>query len=140
MNKFTYDDITVGQEASFTVTITDNNMAAFRMITGDDNPLHCDFGYAVNRGYDGRVTYGMLTASYLSALAGMHLPGERSLIHEVEVKFVKPLVLRNNANLTVYGKVSEKNDMFKRIVIKVTITNDNGDKVLRGTMKVGVAE
>lgn len=84
--------------------------------------------------------YGMLTASFLSTLAGMYLPGERSLIHEVETKFIKPLVLHGNTNLTIHGKITEKNDAFNRIVIKVQITSDNGEKILRGTMKVGVAD
>jgi acyl dehydratase len=140
VNRFTYDQLTVGQEESFTVAITDKEMVFFRKITGDDNPLHCNEVYAKTRGYDGRIVYGMLIASYLSTLAGMYLPGENSLIYEVETKFVKPLVLYNKINLTIHGKVAEKNDVFKRIVIKVQIIDDNGEKILRGTMKVGVAQ
>ena len=146
MNTYSYNEITIGQEESFTVKITDADMEAFHKTTGDDNPLHCNAEYAMSRGYDGRLVYGMLTASYLSTLAGMYLPGERSVIYEVEVKFIKPLVFQSNSNsnnnikLTVCGKVAKKNDKFNRIIIKLTITNEDGEKVLRGTMKVGVAE
>jgi hypothetical protein len=140
MNAYTYDQILVGQEETFTVTVTDDDMKAFRKITHDNNPLHCDDGYAKLRGYDGRVVYGMLTASYLSTLAGMYLPGKRSLIYEVETKFSSSLILRGSTNLFIHGKVAEKNDMFRRIVIKVRVTDGDGNKILRGTMKVGVAD
>lgn len=140
MNTYTYDQITIGQEESFAVTITDDDMEFFRKITGDDNPLHCNETFAKTRGYEGRVVYGMLTASYLSTLAGIYLPGENSLIYEVETKFVKPLVLHNNTNLIVHGRVAEKNDVFKRIVIKVQIKDHCGEKILRGAMKVGVTQ
>lgn len=140
MKTYTYDEIYIGQEESFIVTVTDEDMQAFCKMTGDRNPLHCDEKYAKSRGYDNRVVYGMLTASYLSTLAGMYLPGQRSLLYEVETKFSAPLVLGQNCNLTVYGKVTEKNDMFKRIVIKAQITNSDGKKILRGTVKVGVMD
>jgi 3-hydroxybutyryl-CoA dehydratase len=140
MKTYTFDEIQVGQEESFTAVIESEHMEMFRKITGDSNPLHCDEGYAKERGYGGRVVYGMLTASYLSTLAGMYLPGQRSLIHEVEVKFTKALVLVGSTNLTIHGRVEEKNDTFSRLVIKVTVMNESGDKILRGTMKVGVAQ
>ncbi|MFP3154168.1 dehydratase [Lachnospiraceae bacterium ZAX-1] len=138
MKSYAYDDIAIGQEESFEITITAEDMEMFRKITGDDNPLHCDDSYAKKSGYDGRVVYGMLTASYLSALAGMYLPGEKSLIYETGVKFAKPLVWHSGVNLTVCGKVVEKNDMFRHIIIKVSITDSVGTKILRETMKVGV--
>jgi acyl dehydratase len=140
MNTFLYEDIAVGQEASFAVELTEDKLRMFRAITGDENPLHVDAAYAKARGFADRVVYGMLTSSYLSTLAGMYLPGEHSLIHEVEVKFVRPLCLEDGetARLHVTGKVVEKADAFRRLTLKVAITNAAGEKILRGTMKVGV--
>lgn len=140
MNTFRFDEITVGQEASFPIRITGQEMDMFRQMTGDENPLHCDKEYARLHGHGDRVAYGMLTASYLSTLAGMYLPGERSLIHEVEVKFLKPVVLGEAEGFVVRGKVTEKNETFKRLVIKVSVVGNNGVKYLRGAMKVGVVE
>lgn len=139
MNTYTYDEIQIGQEESFHAAITDEDMAAFRKITGDFNSLHCDDAYARQRGYDRRVVYGMLTASYLSALAGMYLPGKHCLIHQVEVKFAK-VHYPGSGTLAVYGKCTEKQDTFRRIVLKVRVTNEAGETILRGQMKIGVAE
>ena len=77
----------------------------------------------------------MLTAAFLSTLAGMYLPGEKSIIRSTEVKFMKPVYPGDT--LTVSGEVAEKNDDYRVIRLKVMIRNDAGEKVLRGAMQVG---
>jgi len=138
MNKYQFKDIYVGLIEKFQVTVTTEMLAQFCGITGDVNPLHTDENFAKARGYESNVAYGMLTASFLSTLAGVYLPGERSLIHSVESKFTKPVYAGDT--LTVSGQVTECNDMFSAFTMKTTIVNQNGEKVLRGKMQVGVLE
>lgn len=76
MNYFRYEDIQVGMEQEYCVRITDDMMERFKDITGDCNPLHTDDKFAEAHGYPKRIAYGMLTASFLSTLAGVYLPGE----------------------------------------------------------------
>jgi 3-hydroxybutyryl-CoA dehydratase len=140
MNTYRYEDITVGQEESFSVTLTEEKMKAFCEITGDNNPLHTDSDYAVSKGYEGKVAYGMLTASFFSTLAGVYLPGKYSLIHSVEVKFPKPVYVHKNGTLIVRGVVTEKNDLFRLLQIKVSVESETGEKLCRGMMKVGVLD
>ncbi len=136
MNQYTFEEIAVGMEESFSVTITPEMMKQFREITGDVNPLHTNPDFAKSKGYDSCVTYGMLTASFLSTLAGVYLPGERSLIHGVEIKFVKPVFPGDKIKIS--GVVTEKNEHFPVITLKVTMVNQNEQKVLRGSMQIGV--
>ncbi|MDD6203108.1 MAG: MaoC family dehydratase [Lachnospiraceae bacterium] len=138
MNHYRYQDITIGQSEQFQVTITASMMEKFQAITGDDNPLHTNEEFAKKKGYDGKVCYGMMTASFLSTLAGVYLPGEKSLIHSVEGKFTKPVLTGDT--LTVKGEVVEKNDLFHIFIMKTTIFNQRGEKVLRGKMQIGVLE
>ena len=70
MNHFSYDDITVGQTAEFSREITAEMMERFRELSGDENPLHKDEAYAKEKGFPGRVVYGMLTSSLYSCLGG----------------------------------------------------------------------
>jgi acyl dehydratase len=140
MNSYSYDDIELGHEESFRSELTEDKVKAFCSITGDVNPLHTDENYAKTRNYNDKVVYGMLTASFLSTLAGMYLPGEYSLIHSVEVKFLRPVYVTEGCGLTISGKVTEKSDLFKLLTLKVSIQNDSGEKVCRGTMKVGVLD
>ncbi len=138
MNEYSYDEIEVGLTKSFTVTITEEDQAAFRKITGDENPLHKGDAFAIERGYREHVVFGMLTASYYSTLAGVYLPGERSLIHSVETKFLKPVYVGDT--LTIEGKVVEKNDTYHLIQVKATIRNQDGEKVSKANMQIGLLD
>ncbi len=138
MNHYSFEDIKAGISESYTVKITSDMMDSFRTISGDINPLHNDKKFAIEHGFDDRVVYGMLTSSFLSTLAGVYLPGEKSLIHEVDVKFKKPVFV--NDELTIKGEVSEIYTAFKVFIMKVTITNQLGEKVLRGSMRIGFLE
>lgn len=138
MNDYSFEEITIGLSVLFEVKVEAWMFNSFRNITGDVNPLHCDVDYARSKGYSNAVSYGMLTASFLSTLAGVYLPGKRSLIHSVETKFARPVYAGDT--LKIEGKVTEKNDLFKLLTLKVTMFNQNNDKVLKGIMKVGVKD
>lgn len=137
MNTYTYEELSVGMKESFQVTLTQEMQDLFLQITGDENPLHRSAEYAKNKGYEDRVVYGLLTSSFLSTLAGMYLPGERSLIHSVETKYQKPVYIGDT--LTIEGEIEEKNDTYELIRIKILIRNQKGEKVVKGRMQVGVA-
>lgn len=138
MNEYTYDDIVIGQKERFTKAVSEEMMREFCEVSGDQNPLHSDKNYAKSLGYRDRVAYGMLTASLLSTLAGVWLPGKYSLIHHVECSF--PFAVFVGDTLTVEGEVVEKNDLFRVLKLKVTVRNQNDEKVLRGKMRVGVSK
>lgn len=136
MNNFSYDEIFIGHSYEFTAEIGEEEQAMFRRMSGDVNPLHSDAEFARQKGFRDRVVYGMLTAAYYSTLVGVFLPGERCLIHDVEVKFTKPVYI--NDRLTIKGEVTEKNDTFKQLTIKATIRNQQGLTVSKAKIRVGV--
>ena len=139
MNDYTYEEIDIGHVEEFSVQIDEKKMDAFLSMTGDINPMHADEVYVKEHlGYTGRVAYGMLTASFLSTLAGVYLPGKKSFIHSVEVKFTKPVFL--NDRLTIRGEVVKKEDKFRLLKVKVSIHNSKQEKVCRASVKVGVLD
>ncbi|MCQ2524965.1 MAG: MaoC family dehydratase [Lachnospiraceae bacterium] len=135
MNQYRPKDMAVGLSESFKVTITQKMLENFLEITSDTNPLHNDASFAKERDYKDRVAYGMLTASFISTLAGVYLPGKYSLIQSVETKFVRPVYVGDE--LTVSGTVINTSEAAGQSEIKVLITNQNNEKVLRGVLKVG---
>ena len=135
MNTYTFQDIYPGLKEEFSVCVTQDMMTQFREITGDDNPLHCSGDFARSRGMKDRVVYGMLTASFLSTLAGVFLPGRSSLIRKVEVSFPSPVYA--GENLRVSGTVTQIDERFSLFVMKVEIRGQDGRKVLRGRMEIG---
>lgn len=136
MNHFTYDGIAVGHTETFSIAVSEEMLYSFAQITGDKNLLHMNEKYAKEAGYKGRVVYGMLTALFMSVMAGEYLPGENSLIHKVEADFPAPVYVGDVLVFT--GEVARKNDNFRVIELKITAKNAAGSKVLRGKMQVGV--
>ncbi len=138
MNELPFDEIKVGDRAEFRKVITGEMEDAFREISGDENPLHRDDEYASEIG-DGRfqshVSFGMLTASLYSTIAGMYLPGKYSLIHSFdELSFLKPVYAGDE--LTVTGEVVDRIPDLKLIILKVNIRNQDGKLVSKAKMKV----
>ena len=136
MNHYKYDEIEVGMVESFSRTITEQMQEMFLQISGDENPLHNDADFAKEKGYIDKVVYGMLTASLFSTLAGVYMPGEKSLLQSVESKFVKPVYIGDE--LTVTGKVVEKSETYELIRVKAEIRNQRGEKVCRGLLQIGL--
>lgn len=139
MNEFLYKDIYIGQNIEFLFDITEEKMKEFFNITKDNNPLHTDDIYAKEKGYDQVVVYGLLTTSALSTLAGVYLPGKYSLIHSIEINYVKPVFITSSP-LKIKGEVIDKDDRFSRIKVKVSIMDNNNIKVCRGIMNIGVLQ
>lgn len=138
MKEYLFDEIYEGLSESFEVTVTEEMMDRFRDMTGDVNPLHRDPAYGKEKGYPGVVCFGMLTASFLSTLAGVYLPGKYSLIQSVEVKFSKPVF--PGETLKISGKVSEKNETFRFIRVKAEAKTLSGEKKMKAVMQIGVTE
>ena len=138
MNQYTLADMTPGLTESFTVTVTEEMMAAFEAITGDCSPIHVDADYAKGRGYPGRVVYGMLGASFFSTLAGVYLPGEHCLLHGGECKFAKPIFIGDT--LTITGTVTNVSEVVAEAEIKAVITNQDGKRVTSGVIRAGLAK
>ena len=138
LRSYTLAQMEKGLTESFTVTVTEKMMEQFCAVSGDISPIHMDADYAASRGFPGRVVYGMLVASFVSTLAGVYLPGEHCLLHSVETKFSLPVFPGDV--LTVAGKISEINETFKTVFVKGTITNQDGKKVCKANIQLGVRE
>ena len=136
MNCYTYEDLSIGQTAEFSRNITIEMMDKFCEISGDVNPLHKEEAFAKDKGYPGRVVYGMLTSSMYSCLGRVYIPGENCLLQSVHADFLAPVFIGDT--LTCTGKIVEKNDSVRQVVIKAVIRNQDGKKVSRAKIEAGV--
>ena len=85
------EDLTVGQSASYTRTITEADIGKFGAVSGDMNPLHFDDTYAKGTIFRGRIAHGMLSVSFLSTVLGTMLPGAGSIFIGGSVRFKAPV-------------------------------------------------
>ena len=135
MNEYRFEDLKVGQEEYFTVTITEEMMQQFLDLSGDSNPLHNDGAFAQGQGYQDKVVYGLLTTSFISRLVGVLLPGKYCLLQGVDVKYTRPVYVGDI--LIVKGIVDELHPSVQRAEIKVEIMNQDEKKVVKGKAEVG---
>ena len=137
VNEYEMKDLIIGCTESFDHEISIEMEDLFRILSGDINTLHYDDEYATGIRGDGfkqHVSFGMLTASLYSTLVGVYLPGKYSLIHSIDIKFLKPVYAGDW--LTVSGTIIDKSDELKLIVIRAQIINQNDQCVSKSNIKV----
>lgn len=139
MNIYKYEDLTIGDSECFTYKVTKEMIENFQSITGDVNPLHTDKEFARHYGFEDKVVYGLLSASLMSTLGGVFLPGKYCVIQQIDkCKFLKPVYVGDA--LKVKGTIRELHDSVKQMEIEVQMTNQSGEKVVKALLKVGFLE
>ena len=62
------DQLSIGQSASFSKTISESDVYMFAGVTGDVNPAHINESYANATPFKTRIAHGMLSAGLISAV------------------------------------------------------------------------
>ncbi|SHI73333.1 3-hydroxybutyryl-CoA dehydratase [Geosporobacter subterraneus DSM 17957] len=125
----TYEEIKIGDKASFEKTVTETDIYLYAGITGDLNPAHINQRVAENSMFKGRIAHGMLSAGFISAVLGMHLPGPGTIYLSQELKFMAPVFIGDT--IRAEAEVIEKMEKG-RIRLKTACYNQEGKTVLDG--------
>ena len=115
----TFESIQLGESVEFEVEITAELVDAFAQLTGDTNPLHMDDVYARSTPYGARIAHGMLVASFLSRLVGMHLPGLHSVYLSQSLFFRKPVTI--GTRIIIKGTVTQRIDAAQCIKLEMKV-------------------
>ena len=126
----TFNDLKVGQTASLTKTITEEDLNHFIAITGDENPLHIDESFAKQTFFGQRIAHGMLSASLFSTLVGMHIPGIGAIYKSQTLEFLLPVFIGDT--LCAWFEIISIDTENKEIKIKSWIKNQDGKNVIEG--------
>ena len=126
----TIDQLNIGDRASISKLITERDVIRFAELTGDINPIHMDKLYAEQTVFGERIAHGMLTASLISAVLGIKLPGPGNIYVSQSLKFRAPVKFGDiiEAEVEVVEKIPERN----RVHLKTTCRNQDGTVVLEG--------
>jgi 3-hydroxybutyryl-CoA dehydratase len=130
------EDFEVGQHARFTKTFTDDDVRRFIEITGDSNPLHVDDEFAAGTQFGRRVIHGMLSASILSTMVGMLLPGTGAIYRSQTIRFLLPVHVGDT--VTAHFVVRSVDRARHRLEIDAWIENEAGEHVIEGVCEAGL--
>ena len=115
------DQLTPGMGESLTRTVTERDVALFGEVSGDKNPMHFDEEYAKKTIFKGRIAHGMLSASYLSTILGMQMPGPGTIFRSATTRFRAPVRIGDTvvATCTVREVNQEKRRVLFDCICKV---------------------
>ena len=132
--EYSFNEIKIGLEHHFEISIDEKLEGDFAKISGDFNPLHMDEQYAKKTKFGKRVCHGMLLGSFFSRLVGMYLPGKNALYFSQNLNFVGPCFIGDK--IIVKGEIIDKSEATKMIKIKTTIKNIEGKLLVEGIAQV----
>jgi len=125
----------IGKSATFTKKITESDINTFAEISGDHNPIHVDEEAAKKSVFGRRIAHGMLSASFISAVLGMYLPGEGTIYLGQNLKFLKPVDIGDEitAKVTVAEVVNADKGIYK---LSTQCFNQKDEMVIDGEATV----
>jgi phosphotransacetylase/acyl dehydratase len=130
----TFDEIAVGDNASLSHTVTQQDIDLFAVVSGDVNPAHMDPTYAATDLFHKVIAHGMLGAGLISSVLGTKLPGPGTIYLGQDLRFQRPISIGDTitATLTVTEKHAAKSDLL----LDCRCTNQNSELVISGTAHV----
>ena len=134
LKPFTYEDLEVGSQGTFSKTLSERDIILFGETSGDMNPVHFDEDYAAQTMFEGRIAHGMWSAGLISTCIGMIMPGPGSIYLGQELKFILPV--RIGDTLTVTVTIKEKIEKRKYVILDCQVKNQNDKLVVSGDAKV----
>lgn len=129
-----FDELEIGQKDSIERTLTDKDIKAFALISGNVNPAHLDPEYAKLGLFHQRIGPGLWGGILISGVLGTKLPGPGTIYLNQTLSFRKPVYIgdRIKIELTVADKFPET----KRVILYCRCTNQNGEIVITGQAEV----
>ncbi|MGH2417788.1 MAG: MaoC family dehydratase [Candidatus Limnocylindria bacterium] len=120
----------VGATASWSRTLTADDVEAFAGISGDRNPLHFDADFAARTKVGRLVVQGGLTTGLFNALVAMELPGPGSVFLHQEWDYPAPVYIGDT--ITATAEVIEARADKPITRLRCIARREDGTEVLRG--------
>lgn len=129
----TYDpsrEIQVGDTASMSKLVSDEDVRVFADISGDRNPVHLDDEFAAGTPFKKRIAHGALSGALISAVLGMSMPGPGTIYLSQTLNFKAPVYIGEEitAKLEVTAYRADK----RITTLKTEVYNQDNKLVLAG--------
>lgn len=108
------EDLKPGMSETFAKSISEHDVEMFGEVSGDRNPVHFDEDYARGTMFKGRIAHGMLSASYISTVLGMRMPGPGTIFMSLTARFKAPVRIGDTVVTTC--TVREVNAEKRRVI------------------------
>lgn len=123
-------DFQIGEQASFTKTVTEADVTTFAGLIGDFNPLHVDAEYARKSRFGRRIAHGMFSGGLISAVLGNQLPGPGANYLSQQIEFLAPVYIGDT--ITAIAEVIGWRPDKRIITLKTDCLNQDQKQVVTG--------
>jgi acyl dehydratase len=123
-------NVTVGQRAERSLTLTAAHVKTFAELSGDYNPLHFDEAFVSRTKFGRLVVQGGLTTGLLHALVAMDMPGPGTVFLSQNWKFTAPVFVDDT--ITASADVVSVHATKPVTQLAVRVTRQSGEVVLEG--------
>lgn len=122
--------ISIGQKATRSLTLTADHVKTFAELSGDYNPLHFDESFVAKTKFKRLVVQGGLTTGLLHALVAMDMPGPGTVFLSQNWKFTAPVFIGDT--ITAEAEVISRHETKPVTQLKIKITRQDDETVLEG--------
>ena len=122
--------ISIGQKAIRSITLTADHVKTFAELSGDYNPLHFDESFVAKTKFKKLVVQGGLTTGLLHALVAMDMPGPGTVFLSQNWKFTAPVFIGDT--ITAEAEVISKHEIKPVTQLKIKVTRQDGETALEG--------
>ncbi len=123
-------DLSAGQTATRSLTLTAEHVRTFAEMTGDYNPLHFDEDFAAGTPFGKLVVQGGLTTGLLHALVAMDMPGPGTVFLSQDWKFTAPVFIDDT--ITAEAEVLKVHETKPVCQLRISVRRQDGEEVLAG--------
>ncbi|WP_037484125.1 bifunctional enoyl-CoA hydratase/phosphate acetyltransferase [Sphaerotilus natans] len=130
ITNLTFDELPLGARARVSRTLTQDDIVAFALVSGDVNPAHVDPEYANATRFHGTIAHGMWAGAMISSLLGTEFPGPGTIYEGQTLRFHLPV--RAGDTLTAEVIVTARDTERHRLTLDCQVTNQTGATVVSG--------
>jgi 3-hydroxybutyryl-CoA dehydratase len=127
--------VKVGDKATLTRTVTEDDVVMFARVTGDNQPLHLDEAWAAKTRFKKRIAHGMLSAGFISAVLGTKLAPQAVVVYlSQQMRFRLPVAIGDT--ITAEAEVTALDEEKRIATVRTDCLNQNGEAVVKGEATV----
>ncbi|MGR6836842.1 MaoC family dehydratase [Syntrophomonas erecta] len=123
-----WEDLNIGDSASFTKTMTETDIIIWVGLTGDLNPIHIDKEYSQTTRFKDVLVPGVMVLGLISNAITQATFG--NVYANQSIKFLKPVYVGDT--ITATATIVEKLEAKSMVRLETKCTNQKGELVMIG--------
>ncbi|MBP1762734.1 MAG: acyl dehydratase [Firmicutes bacterium] len=123
-----WDDMKIGDAATFTKTITETDVIMWVGLTGDFNPIHIDKEYSKTTRFGDVIVPGVMVLGLISNTITMATFG--NVYANQSIKFLKPVYIGDT--ITATATIVEKIEAKHMVKLETKCENQKGEMIMIG--------